>query len=109
MNLLQLPATSAPTERSFKTNSRVHSKARNRTNTQRASKLAYVAFNLKTSILQKKTSKSEYDDGALEKKTFQDDLVDHEYQHNEEDGLDENSESDSSFESSSSRSSSSSE
>lgn len=60
MNLLQLPATSAPTERSFSTHGKVHSKSRNRTKTQRAAKLAYVAFNLKISLRNPKKKKKSH-------------------------------------------------
>lgn len=61
LNLLELPATSASTERSFSTHGRVHSKARNRTKTARAAKLAYLAFNLKASLrsLKKKSKKNQ--------------------------------------------------
>ena len=45
--LLSLPATTAATERSFSTHDMIHTKARNKLTTERASKLVYVRHNLK--------------------------------------------------------------
>lgn len=44
---LELPATSAACERSFSSYSRIHSKSRNRLTNIRASKIVYLAHNLK--------------------------------------------------------------
>lgn len=56
LNILQLSATSAPTERSFSAQGRIHSKPKNRLLTERAAKLTFIAFN-STTLLRKPNNK----------------------------------------------------
>lgn len=65
LKFLSLPTTSAACERTFSTYSDIHSKKRNRLSNDKASKLVYIAHNLKLESESIHTEKPEKEDGTV--------------------------------------------